>query len=143
MLWNLNWGRQSAIGKEFKSTTFLIYLFSSFLLTLKDLFRENFYFSIRFYTLRTSKIHWKKKSKSKNRPRKFDLENCPGSNRIVPFQNWKIAGVAVGPTRSNLSVRGWSMERFCWNPDIFRDRILEVHFSILNFFQWILDVLRV
>ena len=24
---------------------------------LKDLFRENFYFTIRFYTLRTSKIH--------------------------------------------------------------------------------------
>ena len=25
--------------------------------TLKDLFRENFYSTIRFYTLRTSKIH--------------------------------------------------------------------------------------
>ena len=26
----------------------------------KDLFRENFYLTIRFYTLRTSKIHWEK-----------------------------------------------------------------------------------
>ena len=30
---------------------------SALKLSLKDLFRENFYFIIRFYTLRTSKIH--------------------------------------------------------------------------------------
>ena len=55
--------------------------------SLKDLFRENFYFTNCFYPLRTSKIHWKKNKKPKNRPLKFDLEKCPGSNRFVPRSN--------------------------------------------------------
>ena len=30
---------------------------------------------------------------------------------------------------------GWSTERIGWSPDIFRDQILEVYFSILIFFS--------
>ena len=59
---------------------------------LKDLFWEKFYFTIRFYPLRTSKIHWKKIQNKKIDLLKFDLEKCPGSNRFVPSSNWpKIA----------------------------------------------------
>ena len=48
----------------FESVAFQWIVFFSFLITkyflLKDYFRETFYLTIRFYNLRTPKIHWNK-----------------------------------------------------------------------------------
>ena len=54
--------------------------------SLKDLFRENFISPFVFTPLEHLKFI-EKNSKSKNRPLKFDLKKCPGSNQFVPCSN--------------------------------------------------------